>query len=42
MKRKILVPVFASFMALSMNGIAHADDAKVEKATDKKTLMKRM
>lgn len=36
MKRKILVPVFASFMALSMNGIAHADDAKVEKATDKK------
>lgn len=36
MKRKILVPVFASFMALSMNGIAHADDAKTEKATDKK------
>ena len=36
MKRKILVPVFASFMALSMNGIANADDAKTEKATDKK------
>ncbi|MEG2985165.1 MAG: NlpC/P60 family protein [Peptostreptococcaceae bacterium] len=36
MKRKILVPVFASFMALSMNGIAHADDTKTEKATDKK------
>ncbi|CEN85540.1 MAG: NlpC/P60 family protein [Paeniclostridium sordellii] len=36
MKRKILVPVFASFMALSMNGIAHADDAKTDKATDKK------
>lgn len=36
MKRKILVPVFASFMALSMNGIAHADDTKAEKATDKK------
>ncbi len=36
MKRKILVPVFASFMALSMNGVAHADDAKTEKVTDKK------
>jgi cell wall-associated NlpC family hydrolase/SH3-like domain-containing protein len=36
MKRKILVPVFASFMALSMNGIAHADDAKTEKRTDDK------
>ena len=36
MKRKILVPVFASFMALSMNSIAHADDAKAENTTDKK------
>ena len=36
MKRKILVPVFASFMALSMNGIAHADDTKTDKVTDKK------
>lgn len=36
MKRKILVPVFASFMALSMNGVAHADDAKTEKVADKK------
>ncbi len=34
MKKKILIPVFASVMALSMNGIAHADDAKTEKATD--------
>ena len=35
-KRKILVPVFASFIAISMNGVAHADDAKTEKITDKK------
>ena len=34
MKRKILVPMFASVMALSMNTVANADDTKAEKATD--------
>ncbi len=38
MKKKILMPVFASFMALSMNGIAHADDSKTDNKTDKKEL----
>jgi len=28
MKRKILVPMFASVMALSMNGIANADEVE--------------
>ena len=31
MKRKILVPMFASLMALSMNTVANADKVKDEK-----------
>ncbi|MGL5712835.1 MAG: NlpC/P60 family protein [Paraclostridium sp.] len=34
MKRKILVPMFASIMALSMNGVANADEVKTEKSED--------
>ncbi|MGL4796703.1 MAG: NlpC/P60 family protein [Paraclostridium sp.] len=34
MKRKILVPMFASVMALSMNGVANADEVKVEKSEE--------
>ena len=35
MKRKILVPMFASLMALSMNSVANADEVKDKKENDK-------
>ena len=38
MKRKILVPVFASLMAFSMNAVdAHADEVENNKENEKKS-----
>ena len=36
MKRKILVPMFASLMALSMNSVSNADQVEDKKENDKK------
>ena len=41
MKRKILVPVFASLMAFSMNAVdAHADEVENNKENEKNNSLK--